>query len=91
MVSQVSRVFTLDLVFSARSIDHNFRRWVSDRSVSIYLETDVESRSRVHILRIAVFLAGVDVHLVIHRYRGQVLIREAVGLERRDQEQKHAE
>lgn len=84
--SSKSRCYSRSRFFSQTIFDNRY-----GQSVSIYLETDVESCTRVHILRVAILLAGVDVHLIIHRDRGQILVRKAVRLEGRDQEQEYAE
>lgn len=55
-----------------------------------YLETDVERRAWIYILEVTVLLAGVNVHLIVHRDRWQVLIGETIGQWRDQNQGEHA-
>lgn len=62
----------------------------SDTSPRPYLKADVESCAWIYILEVAVLLAGIDVHLVVHRHRGQILVGEAAADVGSSEQQKRA-
>lgn len=90
--SHVPWIFTRRRAVPCCSYSCKFIHEISDCRQSEarwYLETDEERRTRIHVLEVAVLLASIDVHLVVHRDCWQVLVRKAVHAN--DDEQEHSE
>lgn len=80
--NQANRILILISNFSSETDEILARGSPLNRHPSLmrwYLKADVECRARIYILEVAVLLAGVNVHLVVHRDRGQVFVRETIG------------